>query len=1099
MSPDLDPLEEAREIRAAMAALRAQAETLSPTVLEIALAPLRQRLARLEGAEDSPWLRQVSVLFVDIVESTRLVRALDVEESHRVLDGALRRFSEIVRAQGGSVLRFTGDGLKAAFGVPEPAEDDAERAVAAGLAILEAAVVHAEEVRRAHGFEGFAVRAGLHTGPVAIGSGVEESQTLVGATVHLAARLEQAAVPGSMRVSRDTYRLLRGGVEAIVLPPLRVKGLDAPLESYRVLRLLSAGERGAGRGTSSHRAAMVGRSRELATLHAAVEAVVAHKRARAVTVIGDAGLGKSRLCETFLEEQRGRGTRVLLATALPRTEGQTFSLLRELVLRSLDARGEDGPLSLELALESEYAQSLLADADGTHGQGSDPAALAHLLGYALGIGFGDSPHVRPLRAERSLLRQRAFHAATLWLRNYTAGSPLLLVLEDLHWADDASLDLLDLWLLANADLPLCVVAFARPSLLERRPGWSSRRDAAFTLELSPLREAESRELAARVLAQTTQVPEETLTQLLARAQGNPYYLEELIGMLVDHREFAEEEREQGSRSGGPLLPRLPVTLTGALQARLSRLDGEARRSLQQASILGPRFSEVDLGAIDARAAGLLPALQERGLVYADGEGKWRFHHQLLQEVAYDSLLKRERMAWHARVAEHTAGAAERGEATASWVADHYDRAGNADAAGHYYVLALEDAGRMGLEEQHRLATRALALVSESDEQLRLRLHRIVMRCHLEMRRPELAIPHVEAARAIAERRDDDGLRAELAVELAIFREPAPDPAGAASVVELARRAEARGQSAPLAAAYAIAAWALCTHGRAEEAYAVARQALAAAQAEGVLPPSQAVTSAAIAAWKLGDLSAGLAYVQTGLENDRLRGNRAGELSSYCNLAGMARTLGDIETWRQAVDVGFRLSRQLGNRHSEPLLRVRRGQLALFEGQVELALAEMQAALDLLPASDRWFRITALLGRGHALLAAHDVEAAESSFAEARIDAGKDAGMQAEALEGLVRTALARGDTDRALEHARDLRSAIDAPEPGDITERPAQLLAIFDALTASGDPAAASVLAEARAELMRQADAIGDAAARERFLRVVPHNARILRKAAAGL
>ncbi|MFN8548979.1 MAG: AAA family ATPase, partial [Candidatus Eisenbacteria bacterium] len=834
--------------------------------------------------------------------------------------------------------------------------------------------------------------------------------------------------------------------------------------------------------------AMVGRERELGLLRGALHEVESDRRLRTATVLAEAGLGKSRLCETFVQEQQRRGTRTLIATAWPRTEQQAFGLLRELVLRFLESGHGTSPLEPGAALESETMRALLIDPNEHDANDRDPMALAHLLGYAIGLGFEESPHVRGLRAERGLLRQRVFHAATLWLRNLTGRAPLLLLIDDLHWADDATLDLLLLWREALIDLPLCLVALARPSLLERRPRWTTTDSTARTIELGPLAEEESRELAARVLAGDSRVPEGARASLLARAQGNPYYLEELLAMLVDEPGAVDAGRER-SGSSTSLLSRLPVTLTAALQARLSRLDGDTRRALQQASVVGPHFSEAALRAVDANAPRFLAALEAQGLVHAEGSDGWRFHHQLLQEVAYDSLLRRERAEWHARVAAH---AAERGDSSPTSIAEHYDRAGNAPAAVQHYLRALEDTGRMGLKEQLQLGERALQLAPDLDESARLRLHRICLRCFLEMRQPDRATVHADAARAIADLREDDALRADLAFELALFEEPAPDPASADAVVELAKRAASRGQASPLAAAYALYAWALCTHGRAEEAYSIAREALAVADAAGEPPPSQALTSAAIAAWKLGDLSAGLAYVRTGLDIDRQRGNRAGELSGHCNLAGMARTLGDRQAWSQALEDGFRLARQLGNRVSEPLLRVRRAQLALLDGRIDAALADTQHALDLLPPQDRWFRITALLARGHALLAARDGAAAEQSFAEARLGAGEDAGMQAEALEGLVRTALARGETALALDRARELRAAIDAPEPGDITERPAQLLAIFDALTAARDPGAAAVLNEARAEVTAQAARISDPDSRERFLHAVSHNARIV-------
>jgi class 3 adenylate cyclase len=214
-------------------------------VIELVLAPLRQRLAGLEARDSTDLgvlpLRQVSVLFVDVVDSTRLLRSLDAEDGHDVLDGALRRFGAAVHEHGGRVLRYTGDGLKAVFGMPEPAEDDAVRAVRAGLEMLRQAQDHAAEVHRRYGLAGFALRAGIHTGPVAVGAGAEDAHTLVGATVHLAARLEQNAAVGALCISHDTWTAVRARFDVEAQAPLDVEGLEAPVASYRVQCERSAG------------------------------------------------------------------------------------------------------------------------------------------------------------------------------------------------------------------------------------------------------------------------------------------------------------------------------------------------------------------------------------------------------------------------------------------------------------------------------------------------------------------------------------------------------------------------------------------------------------------------------------------------------------------------------------------------------------------------------------------------------------------------------------------------------------------------------------------------------------------------------------------
>ncbi len=223
-------------LHAAIAALQGQRSTLGDSVLELALAPLRAQLADLQRPAGLQ-RRRVSVLFADVVGSTALAQGLDAEETLHLLSGALQRMATIVEAHQGRVLRFTGDGVKAAFGMDKPLDDDPERAVRAGLAILEAGREQAETAWRPQGAQGFAVRVGVHTGDVALGAGVEADNTAMGAAVTIATRMEQSAPPGALRISHDTWRHVQGRFKALAQPPLQVTGVDAPLQTY----LLSTG------------------------------------------------------------------------------------------------------------------------------------------------------------------------------------------------------------------------------------------------------------------------------------------------------------------------------------------------------------------------------------------------------------------------------------------------------------------------------------------------------------------------------------------------------------------------------------------------------------------------------------------------------------------------------------------------------------------------------------------------------------------------------------------------------------------------------------------------------------------------------------------
>ena len=320
--PDIDSL------HAAIAALEAQRATLGDVVLELATAPLRARLASLQRPAGVQ-RRQVTVLFADVVGSTALAQGLGAEDTLDLLSSTLRRMAAIIEGHQGRVLRFTGDGVKAAFGMDVALEDDAERAVRASLAIVQAGREQAEAAQRVHGIHDFAVRVGVHTGDVALGAGVEADNTAMGAAVNIAARMEQSSPPGCLRISHDTWSQVRGLFELEQQPPLEVKGIEAPMQTYLVHAALERGAASVERGLQGLVTPMVGRDAELQRLLDAVSRARETRQLQALTLIGDAGLGKSRL----LREFTGKLTdcRVLTLRSPPDGQLRLFGLLRALL------------------------------------------------------------------------------------------------------------------------------------------------------------------------------------------------------------------------------------------------------------------------------------------------------------------------------------------------------------------------------------------------------------------------------------------------------------------------------------------------------------------------------------------------------------------------------------------------------------------------------------------------------------------------------------------------------------------------------------------------------------------------------------------------
>ncbi len=313
---------------AAIAALEAQRALLGDAAVDAAIAALR---GPAPPAATPARLRQVSILFADLAGSTALLQHLPADEALAVVSQALEHFAAAVRAEGGDVLRFTGDGLKAAFGTAPGREDQAEAAVRAGLAIVQAAAAHAERLRASHGLQDFGVRVGVHTGPVVLGGGVESDRTAMGHAVHLAARLEQAAPVGRLRISHETWAQVRGLFRVEPQAPLVVKGHDEPLVTYLVDVALPDPERAPRRGLDQVASPLIGRSAELAALRARLDPQAAEAPPVA-WVIAEAGVGKSRLRRELAAVLGGPQWQ---ARAHPAGALQPFGLLRQLVVRGI--------------------------------------------------------------------------------------------------------------------------------------------------------------------------------------------------------------------------------------------------------------------------------------------------------------------------------------------------------------------------------------------------------------------------------------------------------------------------------------------------------------------------------------------------------------------------------------------------------------------------------------------------------------------------------------------------------------------------------------------------------------------------------------------
>lgn len=546
-----------------------------------------------------------SVLFVDIVDSTRLVTRADPEVVRRRVTRFFETVSQCVVQHGGIVEKFAGDAVMAAFGVPQAHEDDALRAARAGLAIR-AAVDELE----------LEARIGIEAGEVVVDG--SESTFATGEAVNLAARLQEAARPGEILVGPTAYRLAAGSLVVEDAGPLELKGIDGHLRAWRVVDMLDAPGRPIG-----PRAPLVGRDSELELLENTFNRSLRDRRAHLFTIYGQAGVGKSRLTREFLDGVERAS--VLMGRALPYGEGVTYWPLGEMV-KAAAGISDDDPL--EEAFEK--LRECCAE-----------EAVADVLGLAAGL-------MEALEGERS--PQEISWAAREVMQGVADVQPLILLFEDIHWAEPPLLDLIEHladWVRA----PMLIICLARPELLDTRPGWGGGRVRSTAIELEPLSEEESAELVEQLLDQLAgaagERPRALPQEALARAEGNPLFVEETIRMLVESGTAGDSDR-------------VPDTLQALIAARIDHLAPDAKTLLQRAAVVGRVFWKGSLGYLAPDVSdqdALIDDLLQREFLLREprssisGEAAYRFKHALIREVAYTGLAKLARAQYHARFAE----------------------------------------------------------------------------------------------------------------------------------------------------------------------------------------------------------------------------------------------------------------------------------------------------------------------------------------------------------------------------------------------------------------------------------------------------------------
>jgi class 3 adenylate cyclase len=1102
--------QEQQQLQSAIAALEAQRAVLGDVVVDSLLVPARAKLAALAApaSELDQTLRQVTILFLDVVGSTALSQHLDPEAIHAVMDDALVRCSKVVAVHLGKVLQYAGDNLLAAFGASEVREDDAERAVRCGLALLELGRVLSAEVRVAYGHTRFNVRVGIHTGGVLLGGGVDAEGTIRGIAVSVAARMEQAAPAGALRISHDTYRHVRGVFDVEPQPPMQVKGNDEPIVTYLVLRAKPRAFRVVTRGIEGVETRMVGRDAELDLLKDAFERLYQHPRLAAASVVAEAGIGKSRLLYEFQNWAEARAVRFYLfqARAQPQTRGQAYGLLRDLLAWRLQIADNDSMAAARQKFEQGSAPLFERD-DGP----ATAQAHAHVLGQLIGLDFGDSPHVKGIRDDGRQIRDRGFHAAALLFRSLSArhGLPIVLLMDDLHWADDGSLDFLSHLADVNRDLPMLLLGLTRPELFERRATWSGLADAT-RIDLLPLDAGASATLADELLKKLPVIPAALRELITGVAEGNPYHMEELVKMLADEGAIDTRQAQWSVVADKLQSTHVPQTLTGVLQARLDGLQPAERLALQQAAVIGLVFWDQALAAIDARAVQALPSLVRRDLLVlqldADFEGvrAYAFKHHLLHQVTYDTLLKRKRRDCHAKVAAWLAGlSGARANDFLGATAEHFEKAGDMAQALEYLARAAElAAANFAHESAMGHVVRAMALLSEGagPDELLLRWRLLAVRERILDLRGRRAEQHadIEALQRLADALDGDARRADVAWRRGdIALRTADYRAMEHAARETMALAESAADPALALRAQSRLAIALGMLGDAAAGRALALDGLAAARAQGLRIVEAGFLNALslIVSSLQDDLVLGLEVARQSVLIERELANPRNQAKMLCNLGSSLRCCGERVEARQCLEQGLQLLRAAGDRAGESFALSELAMLALWQDDAAQSLEHAQSALEIaIAVQNREIECYVLLTLGDAERALEHHAAAQAAFERSHAVAlAIDHLYKYDAAAGLARAALARGDAAGALQRLQALLAhlAVGGSLVGTASSA-LILLTCYQVLARAGDPRAAELLANAHAELQARTGTITDATLRHSFLNHIPEHREIV-------
>jgi class 3 adenylate cyclase/tetratricopeptide (TPR) repeat protein len=999
-----------------------------------------------EAAPPQETRKVVTIVFSDLKGSTSLGEALDSEALREVMTRYFDAMRGELERHGGVIEKFIGDAVMAVFGLPRLHEDDALRAVRAAAGMQAALETLNVELDRRYGVQ-LANRTGVNTGEVVAGDPTSGQRLVTGDAVNVAARLEQAAGEREVLLGELTYRLVRDSVEVHEVEPLTLKGKAEPVPAYQLVRVKESSD------VEPRRAApLVGREDELTTLEAIFEEVVATRSARLATLVADAGVGKSRLTAEFLERVAKRAL-VLSGRCLPYGDGITFWPLAEALKNASGVVNDD---DADTALEKLSAL--------TGGAGEE---VTERLAAMIGLRHA------PFSLEELAWGMRTF------LRHAAEDRPVAVVVEDVHWAEETLLELIEQLVRAIDDAPVLLLCPARPALVDEHPDWGFG-ERQLRIELNPLGPEASRSMVESLLGGGS-LDADVLDRVVTAAEGNPLFAEQLLRMLVD--EGVLEQSNGSWRATGPFSElHVPPTIQALLAARLDTLASGERSVIEPASVVGYVFADAAVSAlappdVSPRVRSELTSLAQKHLVNRVDEGEedhHRFQHIMIRDTAYDGILKRARADLHERfVVWADEVNRDRGAEFEEILGYHLEQAwtylselGPLDehgrALGEDGARRLSSAGRRAFARGDvpaaaTLLGRAAALLP-ADHPERLHLlpehgEALLMTGSfdeasevLEEAIGKAAVAPADAARATlvrllvrlrtgAEGWSPDTVEQDIEATISIF--------------------EQAGDEAGLAMAWRLLAWAAGTACRFGDAAEASRRAVEHARLAGDLRQERRAATAYAAAASLGPTLVDEAIDRCEAAMEQTAGDRQSEAALLAVLSGLYAMQGEFDHARGLAARSRSIFEELGLQMETARLGMDTGTLERLAGNLESAVSELRRAYDALDAVGERFALSTVAG----LLAQALLEQGELDEAIVFCDRSRDLTTEADiATQALWRYVRARilaqqGAPDDGETLAREAVALLESTDA--IVYQIEARIALAEALAAGGQPEAA--------------------------------------------